>query len=493
MTRVAGPVVPPSTSAAADRTRGASTPADDGAGFAAALDSRLRRDVQPRTDDTLAAHQHPRSTALRRPATRAADHETPPRPAGEGAPTPPAQAALDGRDGAPAHGVHGAAETDAHPGTGPSQQGSPDGAGGLAQAPTAPTPGAGSSSGGAPSGAVAGAVGTGPVDRLPSAPDVAGELGTVGSVAGPAAGAARPASSAGGGATRAVLDGATSGTPVAGAVGEGAGALPVPTAPGPAATATATGTAVDTVAPHPVGAPHGTPATDVAGRAQPDGDAAGTAGAAAKAATDASAAPVPVAPTPVPAAAATPSAPTTQPVDTLVQGVTGTQPAPTSGTQGAAPVASLAAPTVPVPPVQAQVLAAVSPLLRGPDGSHRLTLQLAPEHLGRVRVEITVSGAEVALHLVAADAVTRETLRHGLAELRSQLEQSGLRTTEVDVRQGTPDQGGSAGADLAASDHQPSPKGGHGAVPGRGAQGDPRVGAPVPRPATPDVGLDVRM
>jgi hypothetical protein len=143
------------------------------------------------------------------------------------------------------------------------------------------------------------------------------------------------------------------------------------------------------------------------------------------------------------------------------------------------------------------VLAAVSPLLRGPDGSHRLTLQLAPEHLGRVRVEVTVSGAEVALHLVAADAGTRETLRHGLADLRAQLEQSGLRTTEVDVRLGSPDQGGAGGADLSRSDREPSARGGHGAVPGRASHGEPhgehRTGAPAPRPATPDVLLDVRM
>jgi hypothetical protein len=94
---------------------------------------------------------------------------------------------------------------------------------------------------------------------------------------------------------------------------------------------------------------------------------------------------------------------------------------------------------------------------------------------------------------VAADAGTRETLRHGLADLRAQLEQSGLRTTEVEVRLGTPDQGGAGGADLAKSDREPSARGGHGAVPGRATHGETRTGAPAPPPAPPDVPPDVRM
>ena len=520
MSRVPGPVVPTTTAVRADRPRGAATP-DDGAGFAAALDSRLRRDVQPRTDDAPSAHQHPRSATPRRAAPRTVDHETPQRDTDTAAHT--AQVPADRRDGVPAGepgatgvaGATGATGAGHEPGAGP--QDTPVVAGAAEQssmpastvastvasavasgaaATSAPAPGSNASGAAPPAGVAAvarAAVTAAPAGVTTTAADaaavvtpavLAARTATSGTVAG---GAADPVTagvgpSSGTGDTPA----GTGGTPV----GQGdAAALPTSGAPGSGALAPGPDGATThhrAAATH--GAPaHAAPALDVSGPTPGAGEAAGTTGTAGTPPTGA----VPEPAVSLPAAG---TAATAQPDGAAGQGVTGT-PGASPPTAAGAPQAATSEPTTaPVqPPVQAQVLAAVSPLLRGPDGSHRLTLQLAPEHLGRVRVEVTVSGGEVALHLVAADAGTRETLRHGLADLRAQLEQSGLRTTEVDVRLGSPDHGGSGGADLARSDREPSPRGGHGAAPGRANHGDPRTGAPVPRPATPDVLLDVRM
>ncbi|WP_406833092.1 flagellar hook-length control protein FliK [Pedococcus sp. KACC 23699] len=170
---------------------------------------------------------------------------------------------------------------------------------------------------------------------------------------------------------------------------------------------------------------------------------------------------------------------------------------PSTGATVATPGATAPAanPVVPLS-TQAQVLGAVSPLLTGPDGTHRVTVHLEPENLGKVRVQVSLSGGEVALHLIAADAVTRETLRLGLPELRAQLEQSGLRTADMDVRSGPSDLfGRDTGAGTDAS-------GGRAArpVPGAAPQHRTTTGGtalpdlnPASRSLSHDVALDVRM
>jgi hypothetical protein len=90
-------------------------------------------------------------------------------------------------------------------------------------------------------------------------------------------------------------------------------------------------------------------------------------------------------------------------------------------------------------PPQAQVLNAVSPLVTTADGTHRLTVHLAPAHLGSVQVHLVVSGGEVSVRLTAADPLTGDALRHGAAELRSHLERIGLRPGGVDVQVGPDD------------------------------------------------------
>ncbi|MGA8978181.1 MAG: flagellar hook-length control protein FliK [Pedococcus sp.] len=169
--------------------------------------------------------------------------------------------------------------------------------------------------------------------------------------------------------------------------------------------------------------------------------------------------------------------------------------APTAATTGAAtatPVAPAPNPVVPPPP-QAQVLSAMSPLLTGPDGTHRVTVHLEPENLGKVRVQLSLSGGEVAVHLIAADAATRETLRQGLPELRAQLELSGLRTAGMDVQSGSADLfGREAGAGAGGG---AAPRGEHGAIPGhRTTTADtPTPPNPTARSLSHDVALDVRM
>ena len=106
---------------------------------------------------------------------------------------------------------------------------------------------------------------------------------------------------------------------------------------------------------------------------------------------------------------------------------------PTTG-----PTAS--APPVPAPPVPAQVLAAVSPLLRGDDGSYAVQLQLHPHDLGAVQVTVDVRHGEISVQLHTPDAAAQDALRDGLADLRRQLEEQGLRTGSMEVGSGGPQQ-----------------------------------------------------
>ena len=180
-----------------------------------------------------------------------------------------------------------------------------------------------------------------------------------------------------------------------------------------------------------------------------------------------------------------------------------TASAPTTGTATAMPEvpASVPNPVIPLPP-QAQVLSAMSPLLTGSDGTHRVTVHLEPENLGKVRVQLSLRGGEVAVHLIAADAATRETLRQGLPELRAQLEQSGLRTAGMDVQSGSADLFGreaGTGAGTGAGGGTgggAAPGAGHGAIPGHRASTS-HTALPTPDPTarslSHDVALDVRM
>ena len=88
----------------------------------------------------------------------------------------------------------------------------------------------------------------------------------------------------------------------------------------------------------------------------------------------------------------------------------------------------------------AQVLAAVSPFVRGDDGSYAVQLQLHPHDLGAVQVTVDVRHGEISVQLHTPDAAAQDALRDGLADLRRQLEEQGLRTGSMEVGSGGPQQ-----------------------------------------------------
>ena len=98
------------------------------------------------------------------------------------------------------------------------------------------------------------------------------------------------------------------------------------------------------------------------------------------------------------------------------------------------------APPLPAAPVPTQVLAAVSPFVRGDDGSYAVQLQLHPHDLGAVQVTVDVRHGEISVHLHTPDGAAQDALRDGLADLRRQLEEQGLRTGSMEVGSGGPQQ-----------------------------------------------------
>ncbi|MGN6634520.1 MAG: flagellar hook-length control protein FliK [Oryzihumus sp.] len=113
-----------------------------------------------------------------------------------------------------------------------------------------------------------------------------------------------------------------------------------------------------------------------------------------------------------------------------------------------------------------QVMTAVSPLLRGPDGEQSLRLQLHPQDLGAVNVTVELRRGEVAIHLHAADGAAADLLRDHLPDLRQQLEDQGLRAGALQVdtgSAGTADQGGGrqqpVRPDLPGPGRTPAPAG----------------------------------
>jgi flagellar hook-length control protein FliK len=86
--------------------------------------------------------------------------------------------------------------------------------------------------------------------------------------------------------------------------------------------------------------------------------------------------------------------------------------------------------------VRQQVFTAISPLLRGVDGSYGLELRLHPRDLGAVQVNVDVRNGEISIQMHATDAAARDALRGGLSDLRQQLEDQGLRAGSMEVGSG---------------------------------------------------------
>ena len=263
----------------------------------------------------------------------------------------------------------------------------------------------------------------------------------------------------------------------------------------------------------PAGASGGPTAATAAGRPAGDGVTAPV--------TSPGSEPVAVSPGGAAAAPATPAGPTAFAM--------GTVPAAPATGPATAPAAADARPAQPALPPQAQVLNAVSPLLTTADGTHRLTVHLAPAHLGSVQVHLEVRGGEVTVRLTAVDPATGDALRQGTPELRAHLERTGLRSAGIDVQVAPgdpardPAAGGAATADRGSREQDPrdplpwtGPDGSGGDTSrdgtwqrhGRPLEGwTPRAAGPRPAPDTPgapdqpdphrprprDVRVDVRM
>jgi flagellar hook-length control protein FliK len=141
-----------------------------------------------------------------------------------------------------------------------------------------------------------------------------------------------------------------------------------------------------------------------------------------------------------------------------------------------APSAPAAAPAAPAPaatPAPAMQLAErIAPLGKGPDGVHRLTIHLNPEHLGPISVTAEVRGGDIHLHLAGATDAGREALRAALPDLKKELLGSGLGSCSMDLAHDAP--GGGGAPDREARQPQP----------GAGRDADTGRERPQPRPET---------
>ena len=112
-------------------------------------------------------------------------------------------------------------------------------------------------------------------------------------------------------------------------------------------------------------------------------------------------------------------------------GVSGSPPARPAGEVAATAQATTtrtAAPTLPD-----QLVEVIGPLRQAPDGTHRVSVQLRPDELGEVLVDVRVRGNEVSLSIRADLAGTADLLRDAVGELRAELEAAGFRSGDVDV------------------------------------------------------------
>ena len=91
-----------------------------------------------------------------------------------------------------------------------------------------------------------------------------------------------------------------------------------------------------------------------------------------------------------------------------------------------------AAPAAPVT-VPEQIVSAVVPLHGRGDGRHEVTLELRPDNLGTIRVEVAVEQQTVHLTLQAAEPATSRLLTANLADLRAALADAGLTAGQVGV------------------------------------------------------------
>lgn len=140
----------------------------------------------------------------------------------------------------------------------------------------------------------------------------------------------------------------------------------------------------------------------------------------------------------------------------------GTRPLSPPTTTVTSTTVSTAGPAAPPPPpVTDQLVSHVSPLLDGPDGTHELTIELAPAELGRVRLEVTLDDGVLHVRLHAEDPTSRRLLAGTMGELRATLAQAGIHAGELDVgdgaHRGFGDDGPDHGDPGGQTDRRPRP------------------------------------
>lgn len=108
--------------------------------------------------------------------------------------------------------------------------------------------------------------------------------------------------------------------------------------------------------------------------------------------------------------------------------------APVAATRAEALV-SVDAPPPPVAPasIPDQIVSAVVPLHGRGDGRHEITLELRPDDLGIIRVEVSVEHQTVHLTFHAAEPATSRLLSAALPDLRTALADAGLTAGQVGV------------------------------------------------------------
>jgi flagellar hook-length control protein FliK len=84
-----------------------------------------------------------------------------------------------------------------------------------------------------------------------------------------------------------------------------------------------------------------------------------------------------------------------------------------------------------------QMVEVLRPIKQFADGTHRLSIQLRPEDMGTINVELAVNKGTLSLHVVADTAATRDAINASLSQLRSEIEAGGVRTGSFGVGQQT--------------------------------------------------------
>ena len=176
------------------------------------------------------------------------------------------------------------------------------------------------------------------------------------------------------------------------------------------------------------------------------------------------------------------SVPTTAPVESLDPAALRT---PTVDAVTAAEAAETPQPTrapQPASPAQ-QVAEALQAVRRMTDGSHRLSLQLYPEELGAIQLEVAAREGQLHVRAVAETEATRGLLNASLGELRSSLADAGVSAGSLEV-----------GAETSGRQNAEREQRANGSRPASATQSEPTTAGDTPSQTVTAPGrVDVRL